>query len=130
MERLYTALVLMVYYADSADYAPPAIWSVDSEVWDGTATLLVEASDDESGVAHVWVTYEHAPGQWMSVELIPAANGELWEGTVSSSLDEFSYLVQVVDGAGNVSTSSNKGLYFAAQPERVYLPTVFRNAVW
>jgi len=126
-ERLYTGLTLSVYYADSTDYMPPSIWSVESECWEGEATFSVEASDDESGIAHVWVTYEYTTGQWRSDGLVYNLVTGLWEGTINSLLSEFSYLVQVVDGAGNVSATSNKGLYFAAEPERIYLPVVLRD---
>ena len=126
-ERLYTRLTLNVYYTDSVDYTPPSIWSVTSESWQGMATFSVEASDDASGIASVRVTYEYATGQWRDVQLVCNSNTGVWEGTVSSLLSEFSYLVQVVDGAGNVSTSSNKGRYFAAAPRRTYLPLLFRS---
>ena len=45
-----------------------------------------------------------------------------WDGTVSVQ-----YLVQVVDGAGNVSLSNQKGAYYVAEPQKLYLPVVLRS---
>ncbi len=128
VERLYTELTLRVYYTDTGDYMPPSIWSVESTGMGGTAFFQVDVSDDESGVAQVQVMYENRSGEWMSFALDYAANTGLWEGAINSSLDELHYLIQAVDNAGNVSYSSNKGFYFAAEPEKIYLPLVFRGA--
>ena len=128
VERLYTQIRLRVYYTDTGDYMPPSIWSVESTKMGNTASFQVQASDDESGVSQVQISYEYAPGLWGSIGLNYAANTGLWEGDANTTLDEFNYVVQVIDGAGNVSYSSNKGLYFAAAPEYIYLPLVLREA--
>ncbi|RLC94306.1 MAG: hypothetical protein DRI77_11060 [Chloroflexi bacterium] len=128
VERLYTELTLRVYYTDTEDYMPPSIWSVESTRMGGTATFKIKASDDESGVAEVRINYEYAPSLWTSVGLTYSSSTGLWEGEANTSLDEFNYVVQVIDGAGNVSSSSNKGLYFAAEPNYLYLPLVMRGA--
>jgi hypothetical protein len=128
IERLYTKLTLRVYYTDTQDYLPPSIWSVESRGVDNTAEVVAEVSDEESGVDEVRVMYETSAGTWASAPLNRAVNTDIWEGTVSTTQDQLNYLIQAVDKAGNVSYSSNKGLYFAAEPETIYLPLVFRNS--
>jgi hypothetical protein len=44
-----------------------------------------------------------------------------WETRMSILGDPFIYFIQVVDGAGNVTVSSNKGLFFTP-PRNIYLP--------
>jgi hypothetical protein len=39
---------------------------------------------------------------------------------------QFIYLVQAVDGAGNVTITSNKGLFFEPERHQIYLPIVMR----
>jgi hypothetical protein len=127
-ERLYTNLTLRVYYTDSTDYTPPAIWSVESDGWGGTAIFSVDASDDESGIADVWFTYSQGDGQWQTAAMIRNNVSGLWEYTLNlGTAVDVRYVVQVVDGAGNVTYSSNKGLYFAAEAKKLYMPLVFRN---
>jgi hypothetical protein len=74
------------------------------------------------------VVYEETEGYWTSKLLAYDAGLDLWIGTVTSDLTEFNYFVQAVDGAGNVSTSGNKGLYFIAEPEKLYLPLILNGS--
>ena len=127
VERLYTELTLRVYYTDTEDYMPPSIWSVERTGMGGTATFEVDASDDESGVTEVWISYQDQSGDWSSQDLEYSGNTGLWEGAITNAQEGAGYLVQAVDGAGNVSSSSNKGLYFAAEPIKIYLPLVMRG---
>ncbi|UCC62519.1 MAG: hypothetical protein JSV36_17415 [Anaerolineae bacterium] len=39
-----------------------------------------------------------------------------------------SYFIQVMDAAGNVTVSDNKGQYFAPERRAICLPIVLRNA--
>jgi hypothetical protein len=76
----------------------------------------------------VWVTFEDKVGNWTSEALRYNGDSGLWEGTIAGSTGEFSYFVQAIDKAGNISTISNKGAYLRAEPDKTYLPIVQRNA--
>jgi hypothetical protein len=41
--------------------------------------------------------------------------------------EEVNYFVQVMDAAGNVTVSDNKGRYFAPEKPTIYLPFVTRG---
>jgi len=51
----------------------------------------------------------------------------LWEATIANTLEDFSFFVQAVDEGGNVSVSSDKGLFFTAGGGEIFLPAVMRE---
>jgi hypothetical protein len=127
-ERVFSSLTFKVFTAtNQSDVSPPIIHQVEASGFSREFAVVADISDSDTEVVKVWVTYEDTTGHWTSAELTYNSATGLWEGTVSSSLDEFNYFVQAVDSAGNVSASSNKGLYFAAEPEKVYLPVIARS---
>jgi hypothetical protein len=119
-------MTLTVVYSDSVDFVPPAIWEVESVLFGGTTTFSVLA-DDASGIERVVVTYSGDGRGWASADLGYSGYTERWEGTVAGLTEGASYFVQVMDAAGNVTVSDNKGRYFAPEPHEVYLPLVLRN---
>lgn len=64
---------------------------------------------------------------WESQELgYNQAEGQ-WETHFDGVAGHMVYFMQVVDGAGNVTLTANKGLFFAPNRHNVYLSVVFRE---
>jgi hypothetical protein len=130
--RLYSSMELDLYYSLSADQTPPQFTVVDGlhNRATGRVTLKVGATDP-AGVQRAVATYTQGDGRWDSVELSFDASLHKW--TVSFPGDMNSrYLVQVMDGAGNVAQATNKGLYYApavapTPAVSIYLPLVWRH---
>jgi hypothetical protein len=124
--RRFTELVFTVTYSDSVDYVPPVVWEVESLLAGETTTFKVSV-DDASGIERVLVTYCADGQNWSSANLTYSAYTGRWEGSVTGLTEEASYFVQVMDGAGNVTISNNKGEYFSPETHNIYLPLVLRN---
>ena len=124
--RRFTELTFTVAYSDSVDDVPPVIWEVGTSLYPGGFTFQVSA-DDASGIERALVTYSQDGQHWESDELAYRAYTDKWEGTVTGLTKEASYFVQVMDGAGNVTISNNKGQYFAPEVIEIYLPLVMRG---
>ena len=57
------------------------------------------------------------PGTWTPVTLTQGTDGS-WTGGASAPSDgQISYIIQAVDGDGNVAMDSNKGVEFPQVPE-------------
>lgn len=126
VERLYSQTSFDVYYHDSSqDWAAPTIAGIESRLQVGQAEVTVEAHD-ASGIQAAIVAYNDGQGTWASVELSPA--GDIWTGSFPASLDT-EFFVQVVDGAGNVSTADHGGQYLRPGQgwHRVSLPLIVRQ---
>jgi len=67
--------------------------------------------------------------EWTSIA--PSRVGDVWSVTLplmSGRLPEnLSFVVQAVDGAGNVAYSSNKGASYSSARGMVYLPLVIKS---
>jgi hypothetical protein len=135
-ERLYEQIAFDTYYAESLDREPPRISHVDGILAETliTGTVKVEAADP-SGILRVVVAYTAGQGKWQSQDLVYDAYTSKWTGILSGTV-ETQYLVQVVDGAGNVAIDHNKGRYRRfSRPVpliedagyAVYLPLVVRG---
>lgn len=128
-QRLYGAMDVDVYFSLSGDWAPPLIRRIESEWAGGTSSLVtvtVEA-EDASGIHAVVVAYASGAGNWSSVDLVAA--DDVWRGSFpGGAATEF--IVQVVDGAGNVTAFTRGGQYMQAgdvyRLQRVFLPHVLR----
>ena len=100
-ERRYNHLALDVIYGLGDDTQPPAVIQSDSAAAYGQLWLLARA-DDPSGISQVVGVCEYAAeGRWASVEL--SLQGERWLGSCPTAEGVTRTLVQVVDGAGNVT---------------------------
>ncbi len=115
--RLYDDFDLNVYYADPSnpDEADPVFRDVQSSLSGGTLSITASVTDD-SGVDRVTalVTSTPVPGAsttWQLIEMSPAG-GDTWSGSASVGGAEAEFLLQALDGAGNVGTSLNKELSF------------------
>lgn len=114
---LYEGLKIGILYGTAADDAAPDVSLVDAAYREipGAVELKVGAGDD-SGISRVVVTYVTEDGagggRWQSADLARDETSDLWTGVVEAGA-AMRYIVQVVDGAGNVTVETNKGQYYA-----------------
>jgi hypothetical protein len=74
------------------------------------------------------MVYTRDGSTWQSQDMDPDPDDpERWETQLTGLSDRLIYFVQVVDGAGNVTVTSNKGLFFEPTRNEIYLPLVMRN---
>jgi len=123
-ERLYKEMTLGVYYSYSSDFTPPAIVRVEARQFQDQASFAVFPRDD-SGIHRVLVTWSDGSG-WQSFDLSPSPLGG-WRGSLSGLRGEVTFFIQVVDRAGNVTVSSNKGAFFEPEVSRIFLPLVMKQ---
>jgi ureidoglycolate hydrolase len=124
--RRFTALDFQVYYTTTAspDWSSPIIWLVESLAVQQEADFWV-TTQDTSGIQRVVIVYTQDGIHWQSQDLYDS--GDTWHAQLTGVTHQFAYLVQVVDGAGNVTVTSNKGLFFELTRHEIYLPVVMRN---
>ena len=83
-----------------------------------------------SGVADVWLTYNTGGSAWTSVKATSSGD-DTWRATITlpagSSASNLSFVVQAVDGAGNVAYSANKGESYSGSEGTIHLPIVLKN---
>jgi len=127
--RRFTRLEFQVYYTDtlSTDFAPPVVWTVEGVAFENEADFRVSA-EDTSGIQRVVMVYTQDGSRWHSRDLLYNANRDLWEAHLTELFDQFIYFVQVVDGAGNVTVTSNKGMFFEPKRYDIYMPLVLRSS--
>jgi hypothetical protein len=121
--RRFTELTFEVYYADTAnvDFSAPVVWQVGSQSYGEVGDFWV-ATQDTSGIQRVVMAYSRNGVNWQVQDFRASPSiDDRWETRMSILGDPFIYFVQVVDGAGNVTVSSNKGLFFTP-PRNIYLP--------
>jgi len=105
------------------DLIPPSIWRVDAYRAETSIQVVVEATD-LSDVVRVGATYTLGDGVWHTTALTrSAANPNLWTGTIPHQ-ETIEWIVQAVDGAGNVAINDNKGAYLGTPGYRVWLPLI------
>jgi hypothetical protein len=117
--RVYSRLEADVIYSSSPDHTGPHITVVDSLYATGTVTVKVGAADP-AGIREVVVSYFTGSGQaanLKSVSLSYESQAQKWQGIFPGDA-QTRYFVQVVDQAGNVTTATNKGQYYAPAPLR------------
>jgi hypothetical protein len=126
--RRFTQLTLQVYYTGTAsgDFAPPVVWKVDSVALESDADFWVTA-EDPSGIQQVLMVYTEDGSHWYSRDLGYSPSRGRWETSFTGLADDFIYFVQVVDGNGNVTVTSNKGLFFEPTRHEIYLPLLARD---
>jgi len=126
--RRFTQLEFQVYYTDTAsfDFAAPIVWKVDSVAMGNDADFWV-TTEDPSGIQRVLMAYTEDGSHWYRRDLTYSVSQGRWETQLDDLTDQLVYFVQVVDGAGNVTLTSNKGLFFEPTRYQIYLPTILRN---
>ncbi len=138
-QRKYTDIGLSLYYSsntgqyqstgDGSSFTampwlagPPTISNVTSTVNGNQVTVNATVTGDPSaGIQDVWVTYTgtKAPlyGSWQSTDLTQTGGqGAEWSGTFTdpngSPASDAEFIVQAVNGVGEVSMDNNDGAYF------------------
>jgi hypothetical protein len=136
--RAFEELQLVIYYEDSAvtdDWQPPVIRRVEIAPATDQVQVVAEVSDPDpgvgqpSGVAEVLLFYTANGVSWTSAR--GTRVGETWRFGIDvpagSTAGQMRFVVQAVDGAGNVAWCSSKGRLYGGAESRLYLPLVFRN---
>ena len=129
-QRMYSNLDLRLFYDNDvtsvgggtpALAAAPQISNVSSTATGDVVNVTADVSGDVSaGTQDVWVTYTGTPGAplygaWSSVDLTQAAPG-VWTGSYTdpggTPATGSVFMVQAVNGVGEVSLDNNDGYYF------------------
>ena len=114
-QRRYTRVEGHVYSSTSTDRLAPTFTKIDAFVVTGNAAFSVEVAGGDA--ERVVAGYRSgSSGLWQFVDLAEGAAG-VWSGGGPVAANQFEYFLQVVDEAGNVGVSTNKGFYYdASQP--------------
>ncbi|MGH2465441.1 MAG: hypothetical protein ACRDGI_08270, partial [Candidatus Limnocylindrales bacterium] len=122
-QRLFDSVGVSVLYGSttSTDFNPPAIATTSASAGGSSLTFKVSAADGEGPVAQVLAGFHDFDGSWKFVTLALQSDGS-WSGVGNAShafgpSDGIEYFIQAVDGAGNVSTASNKAANFDASTD-------------
>jgi len=119
-ERIYDELSFDLYYAlPGEETKPPSINNVSppSRI-NRNITITVNASDDDSGIRRVVITYtdiNETWGEWRSENCEPE-EGDLWTCNIPTK-EEIEFFVQAVDVCGNVAIDDNNGQYYPEKEE-------------
>ncbi len=109
--------------------APPTIARVDATVTGGTVSFDAHVvGDPAAGIQGVWVTYtgvdqpSSGTGEWESLDLTQSStDSTLWSGSLSglspAQIGALQFIVQAVNGVGEVSMDDNGGNYY--QPGQI-----------
>ncbi len=121
-QRLFTNLSSTVEYTPPSDtyFTPPTINQATGIVvtnpGGSSANFNVVATPAPGGspVKEVLVLFTDTanPGTWTPVSLTQGASGAWTGGAPAPASGKISYIVQAVDGDGNVAMDSNKGIEF------------------
>jgi hypothetical protein len=126
---LYDNMSGDVYYSASPDWTPPKVGEVvlQRTVGDAFANVAVSATDDSPpGIQRVVALYQAGANPWQSLDLGSSAGSFVGSLAVPAAIanEQIKVVIQVVDGAGNVSWAANKGPGFAPAPPPPPAPTV------
>jgi hypothetical protein len=117
-EELYLLqnIQLETYYSLDADQLSPEATVIDGVTPRGSNQVDVKVGAvDASGIERAVVSYiedvNESVKQLRSLDLSFDGNRRKWIGSFQGDTDS-RYLVQIVDKAGNITTSTNKGQYY------------------
>ena len=114
IQRRYTRIEGHVYRSASTDRVPPTFTKIDAFTVTGNAAFAVEVAGGDA--ERVLAGYRSGSASvWQFVDLAEGTAGR-WSGGGPVAAATFEYFVQVVDEAGNVGVSTNKGFYFDGAP--------------
>jgi hypothetical protein len=112
LERVYGGLELSLERSTSDDFEPPALASGGLDITDngsGDLRVTVDATDD-SGIAEI-VAYVLQDGVLVVAESGPlSGEGPFVLDVPVDATEDARLVVQIVDGAGNVTTLTGKGV--------------------
>ncbi len=123
VQSLYDHVAGTVYYSTSNDYDPPGVADAVGVVDVDADTVSFSADvSDPSSVKRVFALVDDGSG-WRRVELTGPAGGSTWSATtgVPAATSDVAWILQAVDGAGNVTVINDKGRNLVAPPEPVQL---------
>jgi hypothetical protein len=115
-QRLDDEHRISVYYSNSDDFTAPAIGAVTSSVTAGVLNIDVSVSDSASTVVRVVALVAQNPGFGsVTWSVLPLANSSgRWSGSLAleRQTTDVEFIIQALDGAGNVGFASNKAENF------------------
>ncbi len=111
IQRRFTALSGNVFYTAPSvtDFTPSSFGPVEVTKADTTVAFAVDVTDDvggANGVKRVLALYKDASGVWKSIEM--SHSSPRWSGAGPLSGNDVEWIIQAVDGSGNVAVTSNK----------------------
>ncbi len=113
-QRRYTRVAGETYRSTSNDRVAPTFTKIDAFVVSGNAAFSVDVAGGDA--RRVLAGYRSGSSSvWQFVDLAQGPAGH-WSGGGPVAASQFEYFVQVVDEAGNVGVSTNKGFYFDGAP--------------
>ena len=123
-QRLFTSVDANVEYTSPSDtnFAPPTIDEATGIVVNGTTAdfnVVTTPAPGGSPVKEVLVLFTDTTnaGTWTPVNLTQGAGGVWTGGAPAPTSGKITYIVQAVDGDGNVAMDSDKGVEFNQVPE-------------
>jgi len=140
--RVFDQVELRIYYEDvndpvsTGDWQAPVIRRVEALPGADQVDITVEVVDPDAGagtptgVSDVLLFYSTDGVTWQTdVPLMPGA-GDTWRASIvlpaGVQPGSLSFVIQAVDGAGNVAYSANKGESYHGA-DTLFLPVVLRN---
>jgi hypothetical protein len=118
-QTLFSSMTASVYYAPltDTDRIQPTITNVASTGTTGQVSIRADVTDRTATaagtIARVVVLYRDG-SQWRSADLIREGQSSSYSRTVAAAGAQVEFLIQAVDGSGNVGVSSNKAVLFTA----------------
>ena len=131
-QRIFNAMAAHVFYLSPAsalasDYTPATINTSQAVTSSNAINFAVQVtpSSADDQVAQVLVLYadtaatgSSTPTVWTPVNLTPSADHLTWTALQThNSTSNVQYIVETVDGAGNVAVSNNEGVDFNGAPQ-------------
>jgi Peptidase family C25 len=112
-QRRFTALAGNVFYTPPSitDFTLPTFGPVSVTRAGGTVGFAVDVTDNvggEAGVKRVVALYRDASGLWKSVEM--SRGSSRWSGAGPLVGTDVEWIIQAVDGAGNIGITANKAV--------------------
>ncbi len=119
-ERLFNSISAQVYYLPPTsqyayDFTPATIDSTQASTSAAGISFAVKVTPSVAPVTEVLVLYTDAlsPCTWTAAPL-SAVGGDAWTGTgPETASGQVQYIVEALDGAGNVAVSNNEGTAFS-----------------
>jgi Tol biopolymer transport system component len=112
-QRRFTALAGNVFYTPPSitDFTLPTFGPVSVTRVGGTVGVAVDVTDNvggEAGVKRVLALYRDASGLWKSIEMFHGSSR--WSGAGPLVGTDVEWMIQAVDGAGNIGITANKAV--------------------